>query len=62
MPDANYHDHREAQERSAAGVSMNLTARAIHRELADRHAEMSTLIRRNERLRDGSDEQRLLVL
>lgn len=59
MPDANYHDHREAQERSAAGVSLNQAVRAIHRELADRHADMATLIRRDEKLRDGSDGQRL---
>ena len=59
MPDANYHDHREAQERSAAGVSMNQAARTIHRELAHRHAEMATLIRRNEMLGECSGEQKL---
>lgn len=61
MPDANYHDHREAQERSAAGLAVNQSVRAIHRELANRHAEMAALIRQKENMRDSSDEQTLLV-
>lgn len=61
MPDADYHDRREAQERAAAGVSINQTVRAIHRELADRHAEMATSIRNNATMRDDSGRARLLV-
>jgi len=59
MPEADYHDLREAQERAAAGVAMNRAARAIHCELADRHAEMATSIRDDATMRDVSARARL---
>lgn len=49
MPDSKYHDHREGQERAAAGVAANPAIARLHRELADKHAELAAAIRAQER-------------
>ena len=41
LDDVDYHLRREAQERALAATSIDPSARIIHVELADRHAEIA---------------------
>lgn len=56
MSDVKYHEHREAQERAAAGTADDPAVRTIHRDLADRHARLAITMREAKRLRDILDE------
>ena len=55
MRDPKYHEHREAQERAAAGIAMNPAVARLHRELADKHAELAAAIRQHEATRERQE-------
>jgi len=55
MPDAEYYEFREAQERVAPGCAINQAIARLHRESADKHAELAQAIRQSAKLRDLLD-------